>query len=227
MNFSASNGRNTTNLPEIQITGGPRSNVGAAAGLVNLANAYGSLRANSPKYGEITRENYAARSAERALNTELQGRFDAQEIANKWGIKTAEANAKAAEDAQQKKTEGETVGKVIGTVAQVAGTALMFSDEKTKNNISPIEDALATLRSLKPVTFNYTEGYSYTPERMHHGFIAQEYKEVMPDATYYDEEYGVLCIDTNDLIGLLVRAIQQLETRVARMEAANALAGVK
>ena len=41
-----------------------------------------------------------------------------------------------------------------------------------------------------------------TPERMHHGFIAQEYKEVMPDATYYDEEYEKLCIDTNDLIGL-------------------------
>ena len=66
-----------------------------------------------------------------------------------------------------------------------------------------------------------------TPERMHHGFIAQEYEKVMPDATYYDGEYEKLCIDTVDLIALLVRGIQQLETRVARMEAANALAGVK
>ena len=226
MNFSASKG-NTTNLPDITITGGPRSNVGAAAGLVNLADAYGSLRKNSPDYGEIARNNYANRSAERALNTELQGRFDAQEIANKWGIKTAKMQANNAEEAQREESKGQMVGQTIGAVAQVAGAALMFSDESTKENISPIEDALATLRNLKPVTFNYTESYSMNPERMHHGFVAQEYQKVMPDATYYDEEYGVLCIDTNDLIGLLVRAIQQLETRVARMEAANALAGVK
>ena len=62
---------------------------------------------------------------------------------------------------------------------------------------------------------------------MHHGFIAQDYVQVMPDATYYDEELDKMCIDTGDLISLLVRAIQQLETRVVRMEAANALAGVK
>ena len=225
MNFSASKG-NTTNLPDIVITGGPRSNVGQAAGLVNLADAYGSLRKNSPQYGEIARQNYAQRSAERALNTELQGRFDAQQIANKYGIEAAKLQAKAQKDAASEESKGQMIGSTIGAVAQVAGAALMFSDEKTKENINPIEDALATLRNLKPVTFNYTEGYSMTPERMHHGFVAQEYKEVMPDATYYDEEYGVLCIDTNDLIGLLVRAIQQLETRVARMEAANALVGV-
>ena len=226
MNFSASKG-NTTNLPDIHITGGPRSNVGQAAGLVNVANAYGSLRKSSADYGEIARTSYAQRSSERALNTELQGRFDAQEIANKWGIKTAKMQAKYAKEGAQEESKGKMIGSTIGAIAQVAGAALMFSDESTKENISPIEDALATLRNLNPVTFNYTESYSMSPERMHHGFVAQEYKEVMPDATYYDEEYGVLCIDTNDLIGLLVRAIQQLETRVARMEAANALAGVK
>ena len=226
MNFSASKG-NTTNLPDIQITGGPRSNVGQAAGLVNVANAYGSLRESSADYGEIARTSYAQRSAERALNTELQGRFDAQEIANKWGIKTAKMQAKYAKEGAQEEAKGSMIGSAIGAAAQIGATALMFSDENTKENISPIEDALATLRNLKPVTFNYKESYSMSPERMHHGFVAQEYKEVMPDATYYDEEYGVLCIDTNDLIGLLVRAIQQLETRVARMEAANALVGVK
>ena len=102
-----------------------------------------------------------------------------------------------------------------------------MSDETTKDNVKAIDDALETLRNLKPVTFNYKEEWSTSPERLHHGFIAQQYKEVLPDATYYDEEYGKHCIDTGDLISLLVRAIQQLETRVARMEAKNALAGVK
>ena len=62
---------------------------------------------------------------------------------------------------------------------------------------------------------------------LHYGFIAQEYKEHMPDATYFDENLGKLCIDTGELIGLLVRSIQQLETRIQRMEAKEALAGVK
>ena len=79
---------------------------------------------------------------------------------------------------------------------------------------------------MKPVSFYYKEEFSLSPEREHNGFIAQDYQKVMPDATYYDEEIGKLCIDTSELIGLLVRAIQQLETRVTRMEAANALVGV-
>ena len=102
----------------------------------------------------------------------------------------------------------------------------MFSDETTKNTIEKIDDALGMLRELKPVTYYYNEEYSSSPERLHHGFIAQDYQKVMPDATYLDESTGKLCIDTTELISLLVRGIQQLETRVARMEAANALVGV-
>ena len=64
-----------------------------------------------------------------------------------------------------------------------------------------------------------------SPERMHHGFIAQDYEKVMPDATYYDEELGKMCIDTSELIGLLVRSYNSLKP-VLRMEAANALVGV-
>jgi len=61
---------------------------------------------------------------------------------------------------------------------------------------------------------------------MHYGFSAQDYKDVMPDATYYDESIGKMCIDTGELIGLLVRANQQLETRIARLEAKEALVTV-
>ena len=49
----------------------------------------------------------------------------------------------------------------------------------------------------------------------------------MPDATYFDDSIGKMCIDTGELIGLLVRAVQQLETKVTRLEAANALVGIK
>ena len=48
----------------------------------------------------------------------------------------------------------------------------------------------------------------------------------MPDATYYDDSIGKLCIDPNELIALLVRANQQLEVRVMRLEAKEALLAV-
>ena len=103
----------------------------------------------------------------------------------------------------------------------------LLSDESTKNTIEPLENALATLRQLKPVSFYYNEEYSSAPERLHHGFIAQEYRKVLPDATYFDEDKQKLCIDTSDVIAILVRAVQQLETRLTYLEAVNALEGAR
>ena len=115
---------------------------------------------------------------------------------------------------------------MFGAIGSIAGAAIGLSDESTKHTVDTIDDALETLRNLRPVTFYYKEEFSSSPERMHHGFIAQEFKQVVPDATYYDESIGKLCIDTTDLIGLLVRANQQLETRLTRLEAKQALAAV-
>ena len=134
--------------------------------------------------------------------------------------------AEAQESAAKAQARGSMMGSAFGAIGSIGG-ALLMSDESTKHTVERIEDALATLRQLKPVTFYYKEEFSMYPERMHYGFIAQDYGKVMPDATYYDEELSKMCIDTSELIGLLVRSVQQLETRVARMEASHALAGVK
>jgi hypothetical protein len=92
--------------------------------------------------------------------------------------------------------------------------------------VKRIDTALEKLRHLKPVTFHYKEEFSTSPERMHHGFIAQEFQKVLPDATYFDESVGKMCIDTGDVIGLLVRANQELEARIGMLEAKQALATV-
>ena len=113
----------------------------------------------------------------------------------------------------------------IGGIASAAAPLLM-SDEDTKHTIDEIENACEVLRELRPVTFFYKEEYSASPERMHYGFIAQEYQKVMPDATYFDESIGKLCIDPTELISILVRANQELQARVSRLEAKQALAAV-
>ena len=109
----------------------------------------------------------------------------------------------------------------IGGIAS-AGIGLL-SDEETKHTIDELEYACDVLRELRPVTFFYKDEYSANPERMHYGFIAQEFQKVMPDATYVDGSINKLTIDTSELIALLVRANQELQSRVTRLEAKNAL----
>ena len=211
----------------IQLTGGPPSNAGAAAGNVNLGNTFGSLRKNGPRFDDLAATAIANRAQERATVTAVEGQVAAQGVQAFGATKSAQIQADAAKEAAQAQAKGSMMGSAFGAIGSIGGALIGLSDESTKHTVERIEDALATLRDLKPVTFYYKEEFSMLPERMHYGFIAQDYAKVMPDATYYDEELSKMCIDTSELIGLLVRSVQQLETRIARMEAANALAGVK
>ena len=170
----------------------------------------------------------AAQGALERADMDIRSKLHQAGIAGKYGIEAAKIQAEAAKKAADKQKSGATAGGIFSAIGAVAGAALpLLSDETTKTQIEPIENALEILRNLKPVSFHYNEDYSCTPERLHYGFIAQEYAKVMPDATYYDESINKLAIDRGELIGLLVRAIQQLEGRITRMEAKQALEEVK
>ena len=220
-------GQNSFSPVDIGITGGPQSNAGAAASTVNLGNTFGSLRKNGPRFDELAQTAIANRAQERATVTAVEGQVAAQGVEAYGATKSAKMIAEAREAAAKSQASGQMMGSALGAIGSIGGALIGLSDESTKHTVERIEDALATLRDLKPVTFYYKEEFSMLPERMHYGFIAQDYAKVMPDATYYDEELSKMCIDTSELIGLLVRSVQQLETRVARMEASHALAGVK
>ena len=209
------------------ITGGPGSNVGSAAGSVNLGNSFAAAAKGMPRFDELSATAVANRAQERATVTAVEGQVAAQGVQAYGATKSAQIVADAQKEAAEAQARGSMMGSAFGAIGSIGGALIGLSDESTKHTVEKIEDALATLRNLKPVTFYYKEEYSMSPERMHYGFIAQDYAEVMPDATYYDEELSKMCIDTSELISLLVRSVQQLETRVARMEAANAIAGVK
>ena len=196
-------------------SGGVGSNAGSAADAVSVADTFGSIRESSPRYDELAATGMQTRSNERQAVMNAEAQVEAASI-------SAEAQIKAAE----KSASAQKTGSMFGAIGSIAGAAIGLSDESTKHTVDTIDNALETLRNLRPVTFFYKEEYSSSPERMHHGFIAQEFQKVMPDATYYDETIGKLCIDTTDLIGLLVRANQQLEKRLSRLEAKQALATV-
>ena len=213
--------------PAALASAGGGSNYSAAAGVVDLNDTYAAQRDKAPKYGDLSayamktegdKFNAAASAAGSVASAGMQALGTA-----KAGQMQAEASIKAADKA----AEGQKSAGMMGAIGKIAGAAIpLLSDETTKFDVKRIDTALETLRSLRPVTFHYKEEFSSSPERMHHGFLAQEFQKVLPDATYFDESVGKLAIDTGDVIGLLVRANQELEARIGMLEAKQALATV-
>jgi hypothetical protein len=204
-------------------SGSVGTQAGSAAGAVSLGDAWQSLRKNSPNFGEQAQNAMVAKARENIAMTQADAGMATAKMQADAAVKKAELQS---ESLEKQASAAKSAGMMSG-IGSIAGAALgLLSDEETKHTVDEIEDALEVLRLLRPVTFFYKEQYSASPERMHYGFIAQEYQRVMPDQTYHDGSIDKLCIDTNELIALLVRANQQLETRVARLEAKQALAAV-
>lgn len=199
-----------------------------AASLVDSASIYGALQRNKPKIENVYGTELVNNAKERNLIREAEASLHAQGMGAIANVQSSKMIADAQVKAAQAQASAAQSGSMMGGIGSIIGAGLsLFSDRDTKENVERIDDALSLLRQLKPVSFNYIPEYSTSPERLHYGFIAQDYKEVMPDATYYDESTKKLCIDPVELIGLLVRSIQQLETRVQYLEATKALAEVK
>ena len=201
---------------------------GAAAGMTDVAGVFQANREKAPRFDQMSATNIANRGKERSAATAAEARVAGAGIQALGAVRSARITADAAVEAAGKRASAAKQGAMMSGIGSILGAGIgLLSDETTKFSVKRIDDALSTLRGLKPVTFHYKEEFSSSPERMHHGFIAQDFQKVVPDATYYDESTGKLCIDTGDLIGLLVRGIQQLEARVTRLEAEKALIGVK
>jgi len=206
-------------------TGGSTGNYGAAHGMSDLGAILGTYNKRGNDYGAMSQniiKNNAVISATAGLAEDKKDSFQTMLDAENEYFNDVSAG-------QRSKMEGERTGKVLSGVGQAVGIGLaLLSDETTKHTIEEIKDATEMLRNLRPVSFHYKEEYSHCPELKHYGFIAQEFKEVLPDACFYDHSMNKFCIDTKDLIAVLVRANQELSARVTRLEAKNALAaGVK
>ena len=125
---------------------------------------------------------------------------------------------------------GSTTSRItINSSGTLTGELTDTSDEKKKKNIAAIPDgAIANIKQLRPVTFNWKDPKN-TDEKS--GFIAQEVKTVIPNLVVgeeYDESKEGLgyAISTPGVVAHLTKALQEaiakietLETKVAALEA--------
>ena len=211
--------------PTLASAGGS-TGAAAAAGAVDIGNAFATARMKAPKYDELSSMAMQTNSAEKQAGMAASAQVAGAGIQSFGQTQAAAMQAQAQIEAAEAQASAQKSSSMMGAIGSIGGALIGLSDESTKTDIERIDSALEKLRNLKPVTFRYKEEFSSSPERLHHGFIAQEFQKVLPDATYYDESIDKMCIDTGDVIGLLVRANQELEARIGMLEAKQALATV-
>ena len=112
---------------------------------------------------------------------------------------------------------------LIGGAGYFSGTVTAshnFSDERLKENIVVIPNALEKINTLRGITFTRkSDGSSGT------GLIAQELEKVLPEAVYEsktmsdddDTEYKAITYEVT--VGLLVEGIKELKTKLEAAEA--------
>ena len=102
-------------------------------------------------------------------------------------------------------------GQTLGQAAQIAGTAMMFSDPSMKENVKPMKGALKKLSFLNGSTYNYMDDEDETPTG---GIMATDVKKVMPGAVKTMDN-GKMAVDYSKVTGLLVEAVKELDDKVS------------
>jgi Chaperone of endosialidase len=118
-----------------------------------------------------------------------------------------------------RRPSGTTVGTITTTLSATAFNT--SSDYRLKKNIQPMQNALAKVAALKPVTYKWK-----VDDSDGEGFIAHELQEVVPsavtgekDAVDKDGKIMPQGIDTSFLVATLTAAIQEQQAMIEELKA--------
>lgn len=109
--------------------------------------------------------------------------------------------------------------KIDGTTYTAVATKNAWnfaSDRRLKKNIKSIKNGLEVVEKLNPVKFDFKD--DKRNDSYESGFIAQEVKEIIPQAITEDEN-GFLALGMNSITPYLAGAIKELSEKVKKLEA--------
>jgi hypothetical protein len=111
---------------------------------------------------------------------------------------------------------GLTINGAITATGDI--TAYYSSDKRYKNNIQPITDALAKVRTLNGVTWEWNDDVNeVTKAAPKTGLIAQEVQSVLPEVVK-EKEDGYLGLDYAKMMGLMVEAIKEQQLQIEKLQ---------
>ena len=96
--------------------------------------------------------------------------------------------------------------------------AFSASDQRLKNNITPIPNALDKVLSISGNTFDWNE--KSEKEGNDVGVVAQEILEVLPEAVAIRDN-GYLAVRYEKLVPLLIEAIKELKVEINELKGGN------
>jgi len=103
----------------------------------------------------------------------------------------------------------------VGGDIYASGNVTAYSDERVKENIVTISDALNKVRSMRGV--NYTRKDT-EDKSLQMGVIAQEVQKVIPEVISVREDNGHLGVAYANLVGLLIEAIKDLDKEIQTLK---------
>ncbi len=127
---------------------------------------------------------------------------------------------------------GDFVSKSVGLGSTNPGTYRLYvngnafasglwiaSDKRFKKNIKSIKGALELIKQLDGKSYHYKQENQtmHFPEGIQLGFLAQELKEVLPEAVMEHND-GSLAVSYTSIIPILTEAIKELDTKQEQYE---------
>ncbi len=112
-----------------------------------------------------------------------------------------------------------TVNSVAGgtcVIGSGAGNVTCTSDQRLKTNITPLVDALSSVKQLNGVTFNWADPSKSQQQMV--GVIAQDVQKVFPQLVATSSD-GFLMVDYAGLVSPLIEAVKELSAKVDSLAA--------
>lgn len=199
--YNLSTGVNSTAVGDLALEDISTGNASSALGYQALTNAFGS---NNTAVGSFAGSNITSGS-----NNTLIGYF-----------------SQASSDSVSNEI---TLGDSSVTALRCNVTTITsLSDARDKTNIQDLADTMSLLRTVRPVLFDWARRDGSMPGASDIGFIAQELQAAQESSglnvpgLVYSENPDRLEASYGKLLPLVVRAIQQIDERLSRLEASAA-----
>ena len=145
---------------------------------------------------------------------------DALDISDNLVVRASATSNSASTGALQVTNGGAGIKKdlFVGQDVRCAGDVIAFysSDERLKDNITPIADAVNKVKSISGNTFEWNENSNHNGEDT--GVIAQEIEALGLPGVTKKKDNGYLGVRYEKLVPLLIEAIKELSDKVDDLE---------
>ena len=202
-----------------------------AAPVTSVAGRTGAITLSTTDVSEGTRLYYSDARARAAISVTGNGSYNSAtgvitinstsvpvtSVAGKTGAVTlAIGDISGLQSALDGKfsASGGTLGGSLSVSGSITATGdiTAFSDIRTKMNVETLSEAIYKVKQLRGVS--YVSKFNMEPRI---GVIAQEVERVVPEVVHTHSD-GLKSVAYQNLVGLLIEAIKDLEARVAELE---------